>query len=146
MTRPRGAPQDPRSLHRYLYAQNNSVTLNDPMGLGGIPWYCYIRCLAQFWRYSQCLKDCAGKRKEKPVPPPQPPPCRRRWEELSDCEKWETNPNYCGSCCDELGEKCVLKHLGSVKAEACRHRHVACDLGCSTHPEIDPHTYFIGLL
>jgi len=36
----RGAPQDPRSLHRYLYVGNNSVKFADPSGL---QWYNFLQ-------------------------------------------------------------------------------------------------------
>ncbi len=34
-----GAPQDPPSLHRYLYSCNNPVTWIDPSGLGFVEWW-----------------------------------------------------------------------------------------------------------
>jgi len=60
-----GSPQDPLSLHRYLYARGAPATIIDPEGL--LPWYtCYVACAplaakldwAPFW--SDCVDTCHG--------------------------------------------------------------------------------------
>jgi len=53
----RGAPQDPRSLHRYLYVSNDPATKIDATGLLS-EYFCLVFCLAGPEIYWQCVDLC----------------------------------------------------------------------------------------